>query len=187
MWPPVLNGCSSIAQETDAPIGHCGEVCKGLLNRSPIHCMMQVEGHVSAGLQSRRRNAINHKPRRFLRGYSNEPAGSHIHSFMRLFALGEVHHGRELQADLETVALPWTETGDILSSAHFKPRMRAAIMGACSCSAISAAASSASLIANNARDEPLALRLVNAYLQRSSSPKVIFRLLAKILPLGTCR
>jgi hypothetical protein len=55
---------------------------------------------------------------------------------------GEVQHGCELHADLEAGTLPWTETGTILSSVRFKLRMRAAMVGACSCSAISAAASS---------------------------------------------
>jgi hypothetical protein len=82
-------------------------------------------------------------------------------------------HGLKLHADLETGTLPGSETGTILSFAHFKLRMRAAIMGACSCSAISAAASSVSLIASRAKGSPFALRLVNAYFLRSSSPKVM--------------
>src|SRR5258705_312703 len=51
--------------------------------------------------------------------------------------------------------------------------MRAAIVGACSCSAISAAASSVSLIASSAEDSLFAFKLVNAYFLRSSSPKVM--------------
>jgi hypothetical protein len=32
---------SSIAQETNAPIGHCGKVCKGLFNRSRFRAATQ--------------------------------------------------------------------------------------------------------------------------------------------------
>jgi hypothetical protein len=54
--------------------------------------------------------------------------------------------------------------------------MRVATVVACSCSATSAAASSASLIAKTAKGPPLALKLVNAYFLQRSSLKVMTHL-----------
>jgi TRAP-type C4-dicarboxylate transport system permease large subunit len=66
-----------------------------------------------------------------------------------------------------------TAVGAIALSAHLRLRMRDAVMGEFSCSAISAAASNASLIASNTRDAHFDYKLVNAYLVRSSSASVI--------------
>src|SRR5579864_1890509 len=81
--------------------------------------------------------------------------------------------GQRCYAGLESDGIPRIETGAIALSIHFKLRIRAAIIGACSCSSISAAASSLSLIASNAKGSPFGFRLVNAYFLRSSSPKVM--------------